>query len=56
MIGHTKMKSLCKLKNNNFSIWVNGSTYFSNKYSVAFVRFVDDSKIQENFFSCKELS
>lgn len=45
MIGYMKMKSLCKLKNNNFFIWVNGLIYFFDKYFVVFVRFVDDSKI-----------
>jgi hypothetical protein len=32
------------------------STDFTNKsYVVAFVRFVNDGEIQENFFCCKEL-
>jgi hypothetical protein len=48
---------LCnKLENNSFSIQVDESTDFTNKYhAVTFVRFVNDGKIQENFFCCKEL-
>jgi hypothetical protein len=45
-----------KRKNNSFSIQVEGSTYFTNKsFVVAFVRFVNDDEIQENFFCYKEL-
>jgi hypothetical protein len=40
-----------------FSIQVNESTVFTNKsYVIAFVRFVKDCEIEENFFCCKELS
>jgi hypothetical protein len=46
-----------KLKNNSFSIQVDESTDFTNKcHGIAFVRFVNDGEIQENFFCCKELS
>jgi hypothetical protein len=45
-----------KLKNNSFSIEVDESTDFTNKsYVVAFVRFVNDCEIKENFVCCKEL-
>jgi hypothetical protein len=45
-----------KLKNNSFSIQVDESTDFTNKSNiVAFVRFVNDGEIQNNFFCCKEL-
>jgi hypothetical protein len=45
-----------ELKNNSFSIQVDGSTDFTNtSYVVAFVRFVNDGEIQENHYCCKEL-
>jgi hypothetical protein len=45
-----------KLKNNSFSIQIDESKDFTNiSYVVAFVRFVNDVEIQENFFCCKEL-
>jgi hypothetical protein len=45
-----------KLKNNSFSIQVDESTHFTNKsYVVAFVKFVNDGEIQENFLCFKEL-
>jgi hypothetical protein len=38
-------------KNNSFSIQVDESANFTNNsYVVAFVRFVNDAKIRENFF------
>jgi hypothetical protein len=44
------------VKNNSFSIRVDESTDFTNKsYVVAFVKFVNDGDIQENFFCFKEL-
>jgi hypothetical protein len=45
-----------KPKNNSFSIQADESTDFTNKsYVVAFIRFVSDGEIQENFFCSKEL-
>jgi hypothetical protein len=45
-----------KLKNNIFSIQVDESTDFTSKgFVVAFLRFVNNDAIQENFFCCKEL-
>lgn len=48
---------LCdKLKNSKFSIQVDESIDLTNKcYVVAFVRFVNEGEIQENFLCCKEL-
>jgi hypothetical protein len=56
-ISHDAEEVLCnKLENNSFSIQVDESTDFTNKcHAVACVRFVNDCKIQENFFCCKEL-
>jgi hypothetical protein len=44
-----------KGKNNSFSIQANVSRDFTNKTFVAFLRFVNDDEIYENFFCCKEL-
>ena len=45
-----------KLKSSSFSIQVDGSTDITSKcHVVAFVRFVNEGEIQENFFCCKEL-
>jgi hypothetical protein len=47
---------LDKRKNKSFYIQVDGSTDFTDKsYVVAFVRFVTNGEIQENFFFYKEL-
>jgi hypothetical protein len=48
---------LCdELKNNSFSIQVDEATDFTNEsYVVAFLRFLNEGVIQENFFCCKEL-
>jgi hypothetical protein len=56
-MAHDAEEVLCnKLENNSFSIKVDESTDFTNKcHVVAFVRFVNYSKIQENFFCCKDL-
>jgi hypothetical protein len=56
-MSHDAQEVLCyKLKNNSFCIKVDESTDFINTtYVVAFVRFVNDGEIQENFFRCKEL-
>lgn len=55
MTSLINLKKFCnQLKNNSFSVHVNESTYLSNKsHSVAFVRFVDDSEIQEKFSAAK---
>jgi hypothetical protein len=46
-----------KLKNSCSSIQVDESTDFTNKSNVvAFVRFLNDGEIQENFLCYKELS
>ena len=45
-----------KSKNSTFSIQVDESTDLTNKcHGVAFVRFVNEGEIQENFLYCKEL-
>jgi hypothetical protein len=56
-MSHYAEKVLChKQKNNCFSIQIDESTDFTSKsYVVAFVTFVNDGEIQENFFCCKEL-
>jgi hypothetical protein len=56
-ISHNAEEVLCnKLENNSFSIHVDESTDFTNKcHAVAFVRFVNYGKIQENCIYCKEL-
>jgi hypothetical protein len=56
-MSHDAEEVLCnKLKNNSFYIHVDASTNFINKcHVIAFVRFVNDGEIQENFFCCKEL-
>ncbi|XP_072909831.1 zinc finger BED domain-containing protein 5-like isoform X6 [Hemitrygon akajei] len=56
-MSHDAEEVLCdKLKSNSFSIQVDESTDFTNKcHVVAFVRFVNDGEIEENFFCCKEL-
>jgi hypothetical protein len=50
---HDAEEVLCdELKNNSFSVQDDESTDFTNKsYVVAFVRFVNDGEIQENFLS-----
>jgi hypothetical protein len=56
-MSHDAEEVLChKRKNNTSSIQVDESTDLTNKiYVVAFVRFVNDGEIQENFFRCKEV-
>jgi hypothetical protein len=56
-VSHDAEGAFCdKPKNNNFSIQVDESTDFTNRSDVvAFVRFINDGEIQENFFCCKEL-
>jgi hypothetical protein len=56
-MSHDAEEFLCnKLKNNSFSIQVDEPTDFTNKWHViAFVRFVNDGEILENFFCCKKL-
>lgn len=45
-----------KLKNNSFSLQIDESTHFTNKcHAIAFVRFVNDAEIQENFFCSNQL-
>jgi hypothetical protein len=57
-MSHDAEAVLCsKLGNNSFSIQVGESTDFTNKcHAVAFVRFVNDGKIQENFSAAKSCS
>jgi hypothetical protein len=56
-MSHDGEDVLCnKLKNNSFSIQVDELTDFTNKcHAIAFVRFVNDGEIQENFLCSKEL-
>jgi hypothetical protein len=56
-MSHDAEEVLCdRLKNNSFSIPVTDSTDFStNSYAEAFMGFVHDGEIQENFFCYKEL-
>lgn len=56
-MSHDTEEVLCnKLKNISFSIQVDESTDLTNKcHAAAFVRFINEGKIQENFFCCKEL-
>jgi hypothetical protein len=57
MTCHMMQKMFCVIKlRNSFSVQVDKSKDFTNKgYVVAFVRFVNDGEIQENFFCCKQL-
>ena len=57
-MAHDIEEVLCdKLENSIFSIQVDESTDITNKcHVIAFVRFVNEGKIQENFLCCKELS
>ena len=56
-MSHDAEEVLCnKLKNNSCFIRVDESTDSTYEhYVIAFVRFVNDGEIQENFFCCKEL-
>ena len=56
-MAHDIEEVLCdKLENSIFSIRVNESTDIANKcHVIAFVRFVNEGQIQENFLCCKEL-
>jgi hypothetical protein len=51
-MSHDAEEVFCdKLKHNSFSIQVDESTDFTNTcYVIAFVRFVNDGKIQEKFW------
>jgi hypothetical protein len=54
MTCHMMLKRFCMI--NLFSLQVDESTDFTNKsYVVAFVRFINDGEIHENFLRCKEL-
>lgn len=56
MSHHAEKVGYNKLKNNSSSPQIDESTDFSNKYqAIAFVRFVNDTEIQENFFCCNKL-
>jgi hypothetical protein len=57
-MSHDAEDVLCdKIKNKSSSIQVDESKVFTNRsYVVAFIRFVNDDEIRENFFCCKELS
>ncbi len=56
-MSHDAEEVLCeKLKNNRFSLQVHTVTDFANKcHIIAFVRFINDSEMQENFLCYKEL-
>ena len=57
MIWHMSEKTFCvaNLRNSSFSIQVDESTNLAIKCHVAFVRFLNEGRIQENFLCSKEL-